>query len=150
MSGQVHLFVNGEAREAKRWFDAIMRRTRDNDVAYLTELQKATLCCMRRGLHPEVSAQVAQALPLCVRGLWFERWVPAEPLATYADVDAFIDCVRPFVRSYGADAVIEEDVIAVAQTFFKQWPQVAEIARPFFPSDLFEHPGQAESASGRY
>ena len=138
--------MDTELGEARRWLEAIVRRTRESDQRYLRELQRGTLCCLRRGLEPEVSAKVAATLSVFVRGLWFERWSPAEDVTPYPSIERFLECVTPFVKDFYADAVIEEDVLAVAQTFFMQWPQAAKICASHLPKEFFEYvPGLMDS-----
>lgn len=143
----VHPVSDAETRAARHWLDAVIHRTRESDLGYLVDLQKGTLCCLRRGLEPDVSAAIARRLPLPVRGMWFEGWSPAEEPLHYRTVGEFVECVKGFVPAHGADAVIEEDALAAAQTFFTQWPELADMARPFLPRDLFERSEPVNRAS---
>lgn len=136
-----------DGKDAARWCEAIEQRTREVDRTYLQQLQCSTLVCLRKCLPPDVSAHIASALPPSVRGVWFGQWSPAETTQPCKTVEEFVGCVRPFVRDHHADEVIEEDVVAVAQTFFAQWPQADLLARPYLPAELFLAASTSERGS---
>ncbi len=63
--------------------------------------------------------------------------MPDEPIEPCATIEQLVSCVRPFVKDHHADAVIEEDVLAVTQSFFAHWAAVQALARPHLPAELF-------------
>ena len=115
----------------------IYDRTRDNDPEYLLELCTATLCCVRKSMPASAYAEVAQALPLPLRGMFFAGWSPGEPRVQFTDVEHFVRCVQPHVACYAAEQVLEEDVIAAAWSFFETFDSIAEIARAYLPPELY-------------
>jgi len=123
--------------EAARWCEAVANRTREVDQAYLSEVRRSTLRCLRKSLPSDVRAQVADLLPSSVRELWLDGWTPDERVEPCATTEHLVSCVRPFVKEHHADAVIEEDVLAVTQTFFAHWPAAQPLAQPHLPADLF-------------
>lgn len=133
------MFDATEDEGAARWFEAIVQRTRDLDTAYVRQVQKSTIYCLRTAMPPDVDAQIADALPGSVRALWLEDQISG-PVRSCTTAEEFISCVRPFVKDHHAEAVIEEDVLAVLETFFTQWPRALECARLYVPADLVPAP----------
>ena len=83
----------------------------DRNRAY--HLLRATLHAIRDFLTVDEAADLSAQLPLLVRGIFFEGWIPARTPAAHRSVDDFLDRVTPaFVDS----PLIDPDV-AVAAVF---------------------------------
>ena len=83
----------------------------DRSRAYL--LLRETLHALRDFLTVDEAADLSAQLPLLIRGIFFEGWVPAKTPAKPRSVDDFLDRVMiPF-----SDAPLAEPDVAVAAVF---------------------------------
>jgi uncharacterized protein (DUF2267 family) len=83
----------------------------DRARAYL--LLRETLHAIRDFLTVDETADLSAQLPLLVRGLFFEGWVPSRTPAEARSVDDFLDRVT---RAF-SDAPLAEPDVAVAAVF---------------------------------
>lgn len=128
--------LDAESQQSRIWLERVIRCTCENDAAYLRQLCRATLSCLRRMLPYSAGATLADRLPLIVRGMWYEKWLPNETTLTCSTITEFVSCVRPFLRGHYAEAVMEEDVLAVLRSLFETYPAAADIACRYLPEDL--------------
>ena len=84
---------------------------RDRGRAYL--LLRETLHAVRDFLTVDEAADLSAQLPLLIRGIFFDGWVPAKTPAKLRSVDDFLDRV---MAQFSNDPPIEPDV-AVASVF---------------------------------
>jgi uncharacterized protein (DUF2267 family) len=94
------------AVDAERWIIEMMAELHTADRSKAVACLRAGLQAVRESVSAEEAAEIAQRLPLIVRGLFFEGWSPAErnPLA-------FPDLVRLIHRRH---ATCEARVVARA------------------------------------
>jgi uncharacterized protein (DUF2267 family) len=83
----------------------------DRGRAYL--LLRETLHAIRDFLTVAEAADLSAQLPLLIRGIFFDGWVPARTPAKLRSVDDFLDRVT---RAFANDPLVEPDV-AVASVF---------------------------------
>lgn len=83
----------------------------DRSRAYL--LLRATLHAIRDFLSVDEAADLSAQLPLLIRGIFFDGWVPAKTPAKARSVDDFLDRVT---NAFSGDPLAEPDV-AVAAVF---------------------------------
>ena len=83
----------------------------DRSRAYL--LLRATLHAIRDFLSVDEAADLSAHLPLLIRGIFFDGWVPAKTPAKARSVDDFLDRVT---HAFSDDPLAEPDV-AVAAVF---------------------------------
>ena len=83
----------------------------DRSRAYL--LLRATLHAIRDFLSVDEAADLSAQLPLLIRGIFFDGWVPAKTPAKARSVDDFLDRVT---HAFSDDPLAEPDV-AVAAVF---------------------------------
>lgn len=75
------------------WLNEIMQEigTRDKHQAYLA--LRTVLHTLRDHLTPQEAAQLAAELPMLVRGLYYEGWVPARTPLKERDKDSFLNTI---------------------------------------------------------
>lgn len=83
----------------------------DRGRAYL--LLRETLHAIRDFLTVDEAADLSAQLPLLIRGIFFDGWVPVKTPAKPRTVDDFLDRV---VKPFSEDPLVEPDV-AVAAVF---------------------------------
>jgi uncharacterized protein (DUF2267 family) len=83
----------------------------DHGRSYL--LLRETLHAVRDFLTVDEAADLSAQLPLLIRGIYFDGWVPAKTPAKLRSVDDFLDRVQ---ASFSNDPLAEPDV-AVAAVF---------------------------------
>jgi uncharacterized protein (DUF2267 family) len=83
----------------------------DRGRAYM--LLRETLHAVRDFLTVDEAADLSAQLPLLIRGLFFEGWVPSKTPAKLRSVDDFLDRI---VKHFVEDPLTEPD-IAVAAVF---------------------------------
>lgn len=83
----------------------------DRGRAYL--LLRETLHAIRDFLTVAEAADLSAQLPLLIRGIFFDGWVPARTPAKLRSVDDFLDRVT---KAFANDPLVEPDV-AVASVF---------------------------------
>ncbi|MCU0904136.1 MAG: DUF2267 domain-containing protein [Tabrizicola sp.] len=83
----------------------------DRGRAYL--LLRETLHAVRDFLSVDEAADLSAQLPLLIRGLFFDGWVPSKTPAKLRTVDDFLDRV---MKPFADDPPVEPDV-AVAAVF---------------------------------
>jgi uncharacterized protein (DUF2267 family) len=83
----------------------------DRGRAYL--LLRETLHAVRDFLSVDEAADLSAQLPLLIRGIFFEGWIPSKTPAKLRSVDDFLQRVE---KAFSNDPLIEPDV-AVASVF---------------------------------
>ena len=83
----------------------------DRGRAYL--LLRETLHAVRDFLTVDEAADLSAQLPLLIRGIFFEGWIPAETPAKPRSLDDFLDRVT---KAFASDPLIEP-AVAVAAVF---------------------------------
>lgn len=83
----------------------------DRGRAYL--LLRETLHAVRDFLTVDEAADLSAQLPILIRGIFFEGWIPAKTPATHRSVDDFLDRVT---KAFAGEPLAKPDV-AVAAVF---------------------------------
>ncbi|MDO8985981.1 DUF2267 domain-containing protein [Cypionkella sp.] len=83
----------------------------DRSRAYL--LLRETLHAVRDFLTVDEAADLAAQLPLLIRGIFFDGWIPAKTPAKLRTVDDFLDRVS---KAFSGDP-LAEPAVAVASVF---------------------------------
>ena len=125
-------------QQTQAWLGHIAREMGwdDNEKSY-TAL-RAVLHALRDRLPPDEAVDLAVQLPMLVRGLYFEGWIPSASPARYRNKEAFLARVgnaTPGLES----GEIERAVIAVFRELSTEldWDEVEE-ARDAVPEEIRE------------
>lgn len=98
---------------AAEWLNLLQQETSWTDRSRTYALLRATLHALRDFLTVDEAADLAAQLPLLIRGIFFEGWVPSRTPATGRSVDDFLDRVMAEIPG---GALIEPDA-AVSAVF---------------------------------
>lgn len=105
--------IDSTVRKTYDWLREIRRRGDLRDLREAYRVLRAVLHALRDRLEPTVAAHVAAQLPMLVRGLFYEGWVPARtPLPM--SMDAFLERVEKEAGLKGTSAA--EDAIRAVMT----------------------------------
>lgn len=105
--------IDSTVRKTYDWLREIQRRgdLRDPHEAY--RVLRAVLHALRDMLDPRVAAHVAAQLPMLVRGLFYEGWVPART-PHRVSMDDFLERVEKEAGLKGTSAA--EDAVRAVMT----------------------------------
>lgn len=95
------------------WLDWLEGRLGWQDPNRTFALLRGTLHAIRDFLTPQEAADLAAQLPLLLRGIFYEGWVPSRTPAEFRNVDDFLE--RAMAR-LSKNAPIEPDV-AISAVF---------------------------------
>lgn len=95
------------------WLNLLQTDLGWSDRRRAYQLLRQTLHAVRDFLTVDEAADLSAQLPLLIRGIYFEGWVPVKTPARDRTVDDFLDRV---MQGFADDPLIEPDV-AVASVF---------------------------------
>lgn len=99
-------------QHTEEWLQALMRELGTSDPHLAYRALRATLHVLRDRLTPEEALDLAAQLPMLVRGLYFEGWVPGNtPIKR--NREQFLEKVCELVDDRDPDADAEPAVRAV-------------------------------------
>ncbi len=75
------------------WLRDLCDELESGDRQYAYRVLRAFLHALRDRIPVDESAQLAAQLPLIVRGVYYDGWVPAHTPQTYHDLRTFLDRV---------------------------------------------------------
>jgi len=115
------------------WLNLLMHDLGWSDRRRAYKLLRETLHTIRDFLTVDEAADLSAQLPLLVRGIFFEGWVPAKVPAEFRSVDDFLERVK---SAFENDPLVEPDV-AIEAVFSLlrchistgQYRQVASVMR---------------------
>lgn len=70
--------IDTSVQETNRWLDALMNELDGNDKQYAYQALRAVLTTLRDRLPVAVGAHLGAQLPLLIRGVYYEGYVPAD------------------------------------------------------------------------
>lgn len=73
------------------WLKDLCTELETDDRQYAYHVLRGFLHALRDRIPVNESAQLAAQLPMLIRGLYFEAWVPSRTPQTYHDVRVFLD-----------------------------------------------------------
>jgi uncharacterized protein (DUF2267 family) len=75
------------------WLKDLCEALGSDDREYAYRVLRGFVHALRDRIPADESAQLAAQLPVFIRGLYYERWVPSHTPRTYHDLRAFLDHV---------------------------------------------------------
>ncbi len=99
------------------WVDEVCREMGDDDRMHGWAALRAVLQHVRELVDADEARQLAAQLPMLLRGLFFEGWMPHRPQPAQRDREAFLDDVAV---TLGSDAV-DPEVAARAVFAVLKW-----------------------------
>jgi uncharacterized protein (DUF2267 family) len=75
------------------WLKDLCAELASEDRQYAYRVVRGFLHALRDRIPVDEAAQLAAQLPMLIRGLYYEGWVPSRTPQTYHDVRAFLDRV---------------------------------------------------------
>jgi uncharacterized protein (DUF2267 family) len=92
-----------------QWVEEVKEELGWEDAHYALRALRAALHALRDRLSVEQDAHLAAQLPLLIRGLFYENWVPAHTSARERHLPEFLTHIAEDFRQYAGD-VDPEDV----------------------------------------
>ncbi len=77
MSSQIEKVFGKTLQTAEEWLIAVMKELGTDDPHFAYRALRATLHVLRDRLTPEEANDLAAQLPMLLRGLFFDGWVPS-------------------------------------------------------------------------
>jgi uncharacterized protein (DUF2267 family) len=93
--------IEHSVEKAHIWLNEIARELGDEDRVYAYRALRAVLHSLRDRLTVDVAAKLASQLPVLIRGIYYEDWVPSRTPSAVHDVDAFLAHVAAEGRMVG-------------------------------------------------
>jgi uncharacterized protein (DUF2267 family) len=82
--------IETSAHKAREWLAAMAAELGTDDRHYAYRALRAYLHAVRDRITVEEAAQLGAQLPLLIRGVYYDGWVPARTPASYHTVDEFL------------------------------------------------------------
>ncbi len=118
MSTAVEKVFRTTLQHTEEWLEELMRELGTSDPHLAQRALRATLHVLRDRLTPQEAIDLAAQLPMLVRGLYFEGWVPRiTPIKRSRQ--QFLEKVRELVDQSDPDADAEPAVRAVFRVLAK-------------------------------
>ena len=95
-------------QQAASWIKGMMARLNTEDDDKAMHALRAGLQALRDRLPVDEAAQLAAQLPLIIRGMFFEGWVPRDKPLRIRHREDFLDLVR---EKYGRDDAAAADIV---------------------------------------
>ncbi len=83
--------LDRSVQKANVWLKQLCDELESDDRQYAYRVLRGFLHALRDRLPVEESAQLAAQLPVIVRGIYYEGWVPSRTPQTYHDLRTFLD-----------------------------------------------------------
>jgi uncharacterized protein (DUF2267 family) len=83
--------LDRSVQKAHIWLNDLCAELDSDDRQYAYRVLRGFLHALRDRLPHEESAQLAAQLPLLLRGLYYESWVPSRTPQAYHDARSFLD-----------------------------------------------------------
>jgi uncharacterized protein (DUF2267 family) len=93
--------IQNSAQKMRQWLDELARELGSDDRNYAYRVMRAHLHAIRDRISVEESAQLAAQLPILVRGVYYDGWVPAHVPGSYRTVDEFLGRIEKEARLAG-------------------------------------------------
>lgn len=107
-----HAVFSGTIQKSDEWLLELMNDLKWDDPNRAYAALRATLQTLRDCLTTEEIAQLSAQLPLLLRGVWFEGWVPRDKPVRIRKVENFLDAVNAMMPR-NADVSTHAAVTAV-------------------------------------
>ena len=129
------------------WINDLDRALRWNDRARSFRLLLAVLHTLRDTLDVREVADLAAHMPSLLRGIYYERWNPAQQPAKDLSIEGMLECVQP---SFGKDLL--DDPARATMTVLRLLAQKfaeGENVRDYLPANVrvFWPPSSGDSGS---
>ncbi|WP_423822961.1 DUF2267 domain-containing protein [Salinisphaera sp. SPP-AMP-43] len=85
--------IDKSVQETNRWLAALMQSMGTDDKQYAYQGLRAVLIALRDRLPLDLGANLGDQLPLFVRGMYYENYVPAEVPQKYRKASDWIQAV---------------------------------------------------------
>jgi uncharacterized protein (DUF2267 family) len=123
--------------DAYRWVHELQAELSWGEPHYALHALRAALHGLRDRLSVEQSAHLSAQLPLLIRGMFYEGWVPARTPAPERHLDAFLNHLDRELRQ-SADAYDPEHVARKVFVILRRHvtPGVIDHVMATLPSDL--------------
>ncbi|MGZ5340906.1 MAG: DUF2267 domain-containing protein [Solirubrobacterales bacterium] len=82
--------IDRSAEKANVWLNELAAEFGSDDRKLAYRLLRAYLHAVRDRLTVEEAAQLAAQLPVLIRGIYYENWVPSRTPISYRSVDEFL------------------------------------------------------------
>ena len=82
--------IPNSAQKMREWLDELAQELGSEDRNYAYRVMRGHLHAIRDRISVEETAQLAAQLPILVRGVYYEGWVPARVPGSYRSVDEFL------------------------------------------------------------
>ncbi len=89
-----HAVFSGTIQKSDEWLHELMNDLKWDDPNRAYAALRATLQTLRDCLTTQEIAQLSAQLPLLLRGVWFEGWVPRDKPLRIRKVEDFLDAVN--------------------------------------------------------
>jgi uncharacterized protein (DUF2267 family) len=83
--------LNRSVEKAHVWLSDLCEELESDDRQYAYRVLRGFLHALRDRLPHDESAQLASQLPVLIRGIYYENWVPGRTPQPYHDLRHFLD-----------------------------------------------------------
>jgi uncharacterized protein (DUF2267 family) len=128
--------IDRSVEKTNMWLNELSEELGDEDRRFAFRVLRAYLHAVRDRLSVEEAAQLAAQLPVLIRGVYYEEWVPSRTPITYRSVDDFLQRV---VKDAGLPGETEASyVCAAAARVLRRHVSAGEIedVAAVFPEEL--------------
>lgn len=95
--------IDTSVQETNRWLDALMSELGTHDKQYAFQTLRAVLTTLRDRLPLDQCARFGAQLPLLIRGLYYEGFVPADVPKKYRRADEWRQAIARASTHIGAE-----------------------------------------------
>ena len=95
--------IDRSVEKTNVWLRDLCEELESQDRQYAYHVLRAFLHALRDRIPVDESAQLAAQLPVLIRGIYYEGWVPSHTPQTYHDLRAFLERVAAEAEPDGRD-----------------------------------------------
>ena len=111
--------IETSMHKAREWLAEMAGELGTDDRHYAYRALRAYLHAVRDRISVEEAAQLGAQMPLLIRGIYYDGWVPARTPASYHTVDEFLTRVAEEAQLAGETEVRNEDVVSRSVTVLR-------------------------------